>query len=47
MEVLSRGDAMCASNTEATTPPQPLHKRGQYGGGRNLRECFALIYCIL
>ena len=34
-------------NTEAVTPPQPLHKRGQHGGGRPLRKRFTLIYCII
>ena len=27
-------------------PPQPLHKRGQHGGGRPLRKRLTLIYCI-
>ena len=44
-------------NTEAATPPQPststtppppqpLHKRGQHGGGRPLRKGLTLIFCI-
>ena len=33
-------------NTEAFTPPQPLHLRGQHGGGRPLRKRLTLIYCI-
>ena len=37
---------MCWCNTEAATPPQPLHKRGQQGGGRMLRKRLTLISCI-
>ena len=33
-------------NTEVATPPQPLHKHGQHGGGRPLRKHLTLIYCI-
>ena len=33
-------------NTEAATPAQPLHKRGQHGGGRHLWQRFTLIYYI-
>ena len=31
---------------KAATPSQPLHKRGQQGGGRPLRKRLTLIYCI-
>ena len=34
-------------NSEVATPPQPLHSRGQHGGGRPLRKRLTLIYCIL
>ena len=33
-------------NTEAATPPQPLHKCGQHGGARLLRKGLILIYYI-
>ena len=33
-------------NTEAITPPQPLHKLGQHGGGQPIIIRLTLIYCI-
>ena len=46
MEVLFRRRCCAWCNTEATTPPQPLHKRGRHGGGRPLRNRLNLICCI-
>ena len=46
MEVLLRRKCCVGCNTEAATPLQPLHKSGQHGGGRPLRKCLTLIYCI-
>ena len=47
MEVLLRRTCCVWCNTEAPTPPQPLHWRGQHGGGRPLRNRLTLICCIL
>ena len=46
MEVLLRRCCV-GCNSEAATPPQPLHhKCGQHGGGRPLRKRTSMIYCI-
>ena len=45
MEVLLRRGCCVWCNTEAATPPQPLHWRGKHGGGRPLRILLTLIYC--
>ena len=38
MEVLLRRGGCVCCNAEAITPPQPLHKHGQHGGGRPLAK---------
>ena len=46
MEVLLKMRCCVWCNTVAVTPPQPLHKRGQHGGGRPLRKRLTLNSCI-
>ena len=46
MAIILRMSCSVWCNTEAATPPQPLHLRGQHGGGLPLRKRLTLIYCI-
>ena len=48
MEVLFRSRCCvgCNNEVDTDTPPHPLHKRGQQGGGRPFRKRLILIYCI-
>ena len=39
-------EMLCVVQPEANTPPQPLHKCGQIGGGRPLSKRLTLIYYI-